>query len=1061
MKFSRGETIHVILDTQADIGIRRIWEKVAKDIQDTTGAQCVLAVPGEACAQAVLVGTFGSGAFADKLAERVPQLTQLAGKWEAYGFYLMRRPLPEVEEGLVILGSDKLGTIYGMFHLSELLGVTAWGFWGDVTPPAYESVTLISDGQTADQAGVCEPDNVRGQAEICEPDNARGQAEICEPDNVRGQAKTCEPDNARGQAETCGTESGRKHTYGAHPAQLCLHIENKISKEPSVKYRGFFINDEWPCFGSWTTEHYGGFTAEMYEHVFEYLLRMKGNYLWPAMWSSSFLLDGPGLASMELATEYGIYIGMSHHEPCMRSGEEFSLFKGEDSVYGMDWDYTKNKDGLLRFWEDGLARVKDQNIFPTVGMRGERDSKLLEEGSTVDENVRQLKEIITQQRRIIRECVEAERGPVPQLFAIYKEVEEYYFGDGQSEGLQGFPELDDVTLLFSDDNFGHMRALPQTGHRGGCGMYYHLDYHGAPISYEWVNSTPLTHIWEQMTEAYEYGVRELWIVNVGDVKFQEYSLGYFMELAYDFERLGTGCYPRTLAYTQEWIRRLFGSYLPEDVCRKIAWIQEESVRLHGLRRAEALNDRVYHPAYDHEGETMLRRAERLEQENEQMRELLAGTPCADAYFSMIWYPAAGIANLLKMHLYAGFNHLYAAQGLALANVYGEKLQECIRRDAELGEQMAAFGDGKWRGMERAAHIGFVNWNDQDWRYPLRHVVTLPEKPRLSVARTDDVRIYTNQYFPQPLVIEDLGFAGTEEVTLRIANSGQGVLHWQIDGCPDCLEFSATEGDTELADEVRIRLRPEKGAGVRPQEISCGTAGDQEKEASCDSPSRDLQGTACSACAEEGREITCSIRSGQEYVPLRILLHGSARDGRQPAFLLQGGRCAFDAATCSRKTPGTYRGAEAAFEKLEDYGKFGSGMKVFPVTADFLSSPADAPCLYYEVESPKPCAAVLALHTSPANPLVYGGMLRLGVSVNGEDWQTAVIADETYRGGENTCREWSEAVLNQEHVAELPITLRAGRNQIAVAAREAGVVLERLVIYEEGKSPEPSYFGPRG
>ncbi len=943
MRFSGGETIHVILDPQADAGIRRVWEKVAKDIRDTTGANCILSDPGEACRQAILVGTAGNGAFAKELQERIPQLLELEGKWEAYGFILTERPIPAAEEGLVILGSDKLGTIYGMFHLSELLGVTAWGFWGDVTPPFRESVTLTAE-------------------------------------------------------------------------------QNMLSKEPSVKYRGFFINDEWPCFGNWTTDHYGGFTAEMYDKVFEYLLRMKGNYLWPAMWSSSFLLDGPGLKSMELATEYGIYIGMSHHEPCMRSGEEFSLFKGEDSVYGMDWDYAKNKEGLLRFWEDGLTRVKDQNIFPTVGMRGERDSKLLAEGSSVDENVRQLKEIITQQRRIIRDCIESERGSVPQLFAIYKEVEEYYFGDGQSEGLQGFPELEDVTLLFSDDNFGHMRALPQTKHRGGCGIYYHLDYHGAPISYEWVNSTPLTHIWEQMTEAYEYGVRELWIVNVGDVKFQEYSLGYFMELAYDFERLGTGHYPQTLAYTQGWIRRLFGAYLPKEVCREIVWIQEESVRLHGLRRAEALNDRVYHPAHYHEGRTMLQRADRLEQENERMRERLSGTPCADAYFSMIYYPAAGIANLLKMHLYAGFNHLYAAQGIALANTYGEKLEECIRKDEELGEQMAAFRDGKWRGMERAAHIGFVNWNEQDWRYPVCHVVTLPEKPRLTVSRADDCEIYTNQYFPKPLVVEDLCYEGVDEVTLRIANSGQGVLHWQIDDVPPYLEFSATEGSTELADEVSVRLRREE-------------------------------------FPDEKLEVSCSISSGQEYVPLLFRIE-KRKAVRNPngAFLLQGGLCVIDAANCSRREAGRYEGAEAAFEKLEDYGKFGSGMKVFPVTASF-SGEADAPCLYYEIESPKSCEAILALHTSPANPLVYGGMLRLGVSVNEEASQTAVIAGEGYRGGENSCREWSKAVLDQEHVAEIPITLRTGRNQIVVSAREAGLVLERLVIREAGITLKPSYFGP--
>ncbi len=1036
MIFSGNETIHVILDSGADSGIRRIWEKMAKDIADTTGARCALSSPGTACAQAILVGTFGKGELSGQLSERIPRLRELAGKWEAYGFFLIERPLPEVKEGLVILGSDKLGTIYGMFHLSELLGVTAWGFWGDVAPPSYESVTLTAAGHTGAH----------------------------------------------------GTENDIKQICGRDLQSSSVHVErqveNAIAKEPSVKYRGFFINDEWPCFGTWTTEHFGGFTAQMYEHVFEYLLRMKGNYLWPAMWSSSFLLDGPGLASMELATEYGIYIGMSHHEPCMRSGEEFSRFKGEDSPYGTDWDYERNKDGLLRFWEDGLARVKGQNIFPTVGMRGERDSKLLEEGSTVEENVRQLKEIIAQQRRLIREHVEAESGPVPQLFAIYKEVEEYFFGGAGSEGLRGFPELDDVTLLFCDDNFGNMRALPHEEHPGGYGMYYHLDYHGAPISYEWVNSTPIPRIWEQMTQAYEYGVRTLWIANVGDLKFQEYPLGYFMELAYNFERLGTGHYPQTLDYTREWIGHLFGYWLPADAVEKIVWIQEESVRLHGLRRAEALNDRVYHPAHYHEGRTMLERAKRLEQENERMRQRLAGTPCADAYFSMIWYPAAGIANLLKMHLYAGFNHLYASQGIALANVYGEKLEECIRKDEEAAEQLAAFRDGKWRGMELAAHIGFVNWNAQDWRYPLRHVLTLPKEPRLSVSRTDDCRIYTNQYFPVPLVIEDFCFAGAREVTLRVANGGQGVLCWKIEDAPSCLEFSSLEGSTELADEVRIRLRSRKKI---PVEQTKGTPGEvcakRERETFCT-----VSGTEVFHCDDVlGTEATCSICAGEERVPLRFLLRSPACENQLTAqrevyttneertvitrpreddpaeipdgvFLLQGGVCAINAVDYNRKTPGHCAGAEASFEELTDYGKFGSGMKVFPVTAAF-SGPEDAPGLSYEIWNPKECGAVLTLHTSPANPLVYGGMLRMDVSVNGAPPQTVVIADPSYRSGENDCREWAEAVLAQEHAADVPITLHTGINQITISPREAGLVLERLEICEDGTERKASYFGP--
>lgn len=187
----------------------------------------------------------------------------------------------------------------------------------------------------------------------------------------------------------------------------------------------------------------------------------------------------------------------------------------------------------MEYWKDGLLRSRGHHVFPTIGMRGQRDSKMMGEASVAD-NIRVLKDILTDQRTLIREYLQEEEE-IPQLFAVYKEVEDYYFGDNQAEGLEHFEELE-VLLCCSAKIISAICALCQKrrreGRKGGFGMYYHLDYHGGPVSYEWVASVPLTKIWEQMTEAYAYGVRELWIVNVGDLKFQEYPLNYFMEMAY-------------------------------------------------------------------------------------------------------------------------------------------------------------------------------------------------------------------------------------------------------------------------------------------------------------------------------------------------------------------------------------------------------------------------------------------------------------------------------------------------------------------------------------------------
>ena len=957
---SKGQQLTFIIPKEEGEGVRRVAKKVVEDVEKTTGLHPSMALDGKNLNQAVIAVTAGNGKTAKLLEQRIPELEKVKGKWEVYGFYLMEHPYPGVEQGLIIYGSDKLGTIYGLFHLSELLGITACTFWGDTGHPVYEKLVL----------------------------KTRENTEKSQIDN-------------------------------------CIFVENGISKEPSVKYRGFFINDEWPCFGNWTFSHFKGFTAQMYDHVFEYLLRMKGNYLWPAMWTSSFLLDGPGMESMKLADEYGIYIGMSHHEPCMRSSEEWDLVKGKDSPYGEDWSYLTNKEGLLKYWENGLKRCRGHQVFPTIGMRGERDSKMLGEEAQIEENVRVLKEIITQQRRLIRENLEQDGQKYPLLFAVYKEVEDYYFGDGKTAGLRDFPELEGVTLMLCEDNFGNMRALPgkeERSRKGGFGMYFHLDYHGGPCSYEWVASTPVMKIWEQMSMAYEYGIRDVWMVNAGDVKFQEYPLNFFMDMAYDFETWRRK--EAVAGYARQWTKKQFGTYTTSKEQEKIAWILGEYIRLNHLRRPESCNDKVYHPAHFEEGRRMLLRCEKLEQENESMLALLRERKREDAYFSMIYYSAAASANLLKMHLYGGMNHHFALQGKAVANEMGDRMEACIARDEALGEEMRAFKEGKWAGMEAACHIGFTNWNSEDWRYPLNYVVRLPKQPRLVVSRADGEDYYTNQYFPIPVLIDDFSTSERKKITLEIANGGQGVVKWCIDESCPWLTYSAVQGETRLQERLTLTVNRE-------------------------------------LLPEEEQEFCFHIRAGEESVPVQV--KAKQRDfSMVPSgcFLPQKGRYVIPAVDYIEKQDGNWEGQKASYERLDDYGKYETGMKVFPVTASFeKEQTGEAPALTYALWTEEEGCYELELHTSPANPLVYGGRLTVGLSCNEEEVTELILTDSTYRGGDNACAAWEHAMLIQEHVSTKKITLKKGENRITLYPREAGLVLERLVIYPTGEPIEASYLGP--
>lgn len=966
LEISKNKGLYFVIPEECGTGVKKVAGKVAKDVEGTLSfcpEICETAVPAK---QAVIAVTAGSGKLAETLCSKISKLGQVEGKRESYAFIVAENPVEGIESALVIYGSDKLGTIYGLFHLSELLGVTAMVDWGDCQYVKQDSFILKEE-------------------------------------------------------------------------------DSFVSKEPSVKYRGFFINDEWPCCGNWATSHFGSFNAKMYDHIFEYLLRMKGNYLWPAMWAENFMLDGPDLESMKLADEYGIYIGMSHHEPCMRSGAEYSKVRGPKSPYGDAWSYVTNKEGILRFWEDGVKRSIGHNVFPTVGMRGENDSKMLGEDSLISDNVRLLKEIITKQREMIHEHLETDGKKVPQLFAVYKEVEDYYFGGGSEEGLRGFKELEDVTLLLCEDNWGNMRALPEAferNHKGGFGMYFHLDYHGDPVSYEWVSSTELSKIWEQMTEAYEYGVRELWIVNVGDVKFQEFPLNYFMDLAYDFEKWGSLAPNSTKEYTKAWIESVFGSYTSKEEREEIQEVLEGYLKINALRKPESLNDTVYHPAHYLECEKLLSFCGKLEEKNERLWKILEERGMGDAYFSMIYFSAEASFNLLKMHLYSGKNHLYASQGKAVANEYDKLVEACIEKDEALKTQMAEFKDGKWAGMELASHIGFTNWNDEDWRYPVRHIVRLPKKPRLVVTRADKTQHYTNQYFPITLVIDDFVVSSSKKAKIQIANGGQGSVKWKIqegarkvglDGIAhesgegsrcEWLKFSRTSGETALQDEVEISLKEE------------------------DLPF--------------GEEVSCSfeIKTETEFVP--VLVKALKKDTSalpEGAFLAEHGMFVIDAVHYADKQAGLYEGEAVEFEELYDFGKYQSGIKAFPVTSSF-DSKENAPSVTYELYSEEEKDCFLNLYTSPANPLIYGGKLSVEVSVNEGAGKLVEFTKVGYKGGEPGCIPWEQAVLNQEHVGSTEISLKKGLNKITVFAREAGMVLERLVVYPKDIERAVSYLGEK-
>ena len=644
---SGSEPAAILYEDCALAGVRRVAAVLAQDFGAVLGrvpacGSAAGTAEAGACRK-IAVMTLGASEWANAFAK----CREIEGKREVYVIF-RKTGWPEAgDDTLVVCGSDKRGTIYGMFRLSREIGVSPWIWWADVKPQKRNEVRI---GESV---------------------------------------------------------------FGA-------------SKEPSVRYRGFFINDEWPSFGSWTMEHFGGFTAEMYEQVFLLLLRLNGNYMWPAMWSSSFPLDGPGLASAELADELGAVMGTSHHEPCLRASEEWDIVKGDDTPYGSAWNYYTNREGLLRYWEDGLKRSGHLESIITIGMRGERDSSMLGPDATLTENINLLKDIIVEQRKRIAKYVGRDLSKIPQMLALYKEVEAYYYGSETEPGMLGWEELEDVILLLCEDNYGNMRTLPTEAmkkHRGGFGMYYHFDYHGGPISYEWVNSTPLPKIWEQMTQAYECGIRDLWIVNVGDLKPQELPLSFFMDLAYGYDRYGVSHPNETDAYLAAWCEQQFGASFvgpqrDEDLAMT-AKVLSMYTSINGVRRPEALNRFVYAIREEKEAARMLRTAENVRSSADLLLSRVSEDG-RDAFEELVRFPATASMNVLQMQLGAAINEALLAQGDPAADAWAEFTEARIAEDEKLTERYHSLAGGKWSGMMSSKHIGFVNWNDEGSGAPEVH-----------------------------------------------------------------------------------------------------------------------------------------------------------------------------------------------------------------------------------------------------------------------------------------------------------------------------------------------------
>ena len=615
-----GQPVSIVVSRTEDKAILRAADNLVLDFERVTGNKPALSdIPQSA--RVIIIGSLDSP-FVNQMIQRGRfDPSELKGCREKYLIQTIENPLEGVDDALVIVGSDRRGAVYGIYEISEQIGVSPWYDWADAPIARQDDLSI-----------------------------ARGS-----------------------------------YTAG----------------EPAVRYRGIFLNDEAPCLTGWVKHTYGTEYGDhrFYERVFELILRLRGNYLWPAMWSWAFYEDDP--MNSKVADEMGIIMGTSHHEPMARNHQEWARRRNQ---YGV-WDYGTNKKVIDKFFREGIERAKDTEDLITIGMRGDGDAAMGGKEGHDDEYVpdypyliKMMQRIFDNQRKIIRDVTGKPASQRPQVWALYKEVQILY--------EKGLRVPDDVIILLSDDNWGDVRKLPnaeERKHPGGWGMYYHVDYVGAPRNSKWLNVTPVQNLWEQMQLTYEYGVDQLWVLNVGDLKPMEYPITLFLDMAWNPTKYTA---ENLKDHTRAFCAQQFGDEQAAEAARILNLYSKYAGRI----TAEMLDRTTYNLK---SGEWKQVSDEFIKLEAEAMRQYMTLPENArDAYFQIILFPIQALANVYEMYYAQAMNHyLYKANDPA-ANMWADKVEACFARDKFLSDQYNnVMAGGKWKNMMIQKHIGYKIWND--------------------------------------------------------------------------------------------------------------------------------------------------------------------------------------------------------------------------------------------------------------------------------------------------------------------------------------------------------------
>lgn len=939
---SPRQTAAILYDASDAAVVKRAAELFAADVEAVTGRRPqVTSATGET-GPAVIVGTVGGSALIRRLSEAGKiDTAPLEGAWERYLIQTVANPLPGIRKALVIAGSDRRGAAYGLFTLSELIGVSPWYWWADVPV--------------------------------------------------------------------------KKH------AALHVDAPPTYSQTPSVRYRGIFLNDEDWGLTPWASQTFeperGNIGPRTYAKVCELLLRLKANYLAPAMHPVSTSFNQIPENKL-VADTFAIVMGSTHCEPLLLN----TASEWDTKTMG-PWNYDKNKEGINRVLTQRVRENSPYENVYTLALRGLHDGAM----STtlpMHEKVRMLQQALLDQRRILAENIDRPVETVPQAFTPYKEVLEIY-----SNGLE-LP--DDITIVWPDDNYGYMKRLSgvrEQRRTGRSGVYYHVSYLGVPHSYLWFSTTPPSLMYEELRKAYDTTADRLWLVNCGDLKGSEMQVSLFLDMAWDIGRFTAD---NVVSYPARWLAGIFG----EAYYDRLEAMTREHLRLAFPRKPEYMGWGYHWNRFDHNCEQLTdtdfsftnydeaqRRLEAYRQLGARAEALLheIGDEARPAFYQLVYYPLRGAELMNRMTLGGQRNRWYARQGRAATNAVRDEVQRCYDSLQVITRGYNSLLGGKWNHMMSMRQ----NYDGVSAYFNLPHLAThdAAGAPRLALQVAGEDVTGARTFHALPAFDNYL----RRTYPVEIYNRGGGTLAWTAHASEPWVVLSKSAGKT--ADEERITV------GIDWEKAPSGNA---------------VPAQIVFRAGEQSEKVLVSLFN--PTAPSRAELRG--------IYVENNGCVSIPAAGCHR----VRENDRIKITAVEDLGIEGPALQLGDPTAPLqIFRSRDVPCAEYDFYAFDAGSVDVYTYVLPTFPLHADRDFRIGENTNTDTKYSVQIDDGALATPSSSHVEysqvWFESVLRNCAVNKSTLHIdKPGRHTLRIRVGDPGIVLQKIVLDFGGM--KRSYLGPQ-